>query len=186
MEQKKEFSEELIKKIQLLDTETFDNKYDKIAPDYEKVILEMGYDDPLKEPPVSKQLILLRMRRSSTLAAAPALVGKYLKEMGYTNIVGLDASPEMLEEAKAKDAYVELVERFLCIPEGIPDSLKNRFEGVTAAGVLFLGYMGAEVFDEMLEMLKPGGYASFTSREDLHIKMGYHDKIEKLVEEGKW
>uniref|UniRef100_A0A7S3JFS8 Methyltransferase type 11 domain-containing protein n=1 Tax=Euplotes harpa TaxID=151035 RepID=A0A7S3JFS8_9SPIT len=106
--------------------------------------------------------------------------------MGYTNIVGLDASPEMLEEAKAKDAYVELVERFLCIPEGIPDSLKNRFEGVTAAGVLFLGYMGAEVFDEMLEMLKPGGYASFTSREDLHIKMGYHDKIEKLVEEGKW
>lgn len=44
------------------------------------------------------------------LACGSGLVGKHLNAKGFKNIVGLDLSPNMLEEASNKGVYSELHE----------------------------------------------------------------------------
>ena len=47
------------------------------------------------------------------MGCGTGLVGQYLKERGFLHVVGVDASPGMLEKAKEKDAYEALQELFL-------------------------------------------------------------------------
>jgi predicted TPR repeat methyltransferase len=88
------------------------------------------------------------------MGCGTGLVGQYLKERGFKTVVGVDASKGMLDKAKEKDAYSELTELFLGIPETFPAEYHNRFDAVTAAGILAEGHLDNKVFDEMLMCLK--------------------------------
>jgi predicted TPR repeat methyltransferase len=98
------------------------------------------------------------------MGCGTGLVGQYLKERRFVNVVGVDASSGMLEKAKDKNSYSELKELFLGLPETFPDEFRNRFDAVTAAGILAEGHLDNKVFDEMLLALKTGGYAIFATR----------------------
>ena len=78
--------------------------------------------------------------------------------------MGVDASPGMLEKAKEKNAYENLQELFLGQPDTFPMGLRERFDAVTAAGILAEGHLDNNVFDEMLLALKQNGYAIFATR----------------------
>lgn len=55
------------------------------------------------------------------LACGTGLVGKYLSEKGINHIVGLDISPNMLEECSRKGVYKELHEYALAeSPNDLP------------------------------------------------------------------
>ena len=60
----------------------------------------------------------------------------------------------MLDVAATKEAYYELKELFLGKPETFPKELRNRFDVITASGILAEGHLGKEVFDEFLLALK--------------------------------
>lgn len=47
------------------------------------------------------------------MGCGTGLVGYYLNEKGFKNIVGVDASAGMLLKAKEKNVYTELEELFL-------------------------------------------------------------------------
>lgn len=53
---------------------------------------------------------------------------------------------------------------FLGSPLTYPDEYFNKFDIVTATGILAEGHLMSEVFDEMLHSLKQGGHAIFTTR----------------------
>ena len=59
------------------------------------------------------------------MGCGTGLVGQALKELGYTSIVGVDASSGMLETAGKKEAYRELKELFLGQPDKFPEELKG-------------------------------------------------------------
>ena len=84
------------------------------------------------------------------MGCGTGLVGQYLKERGFTKVVGVDASAGMLEKAKEKEAYYELKELFLGKPDTFPAEYHNRFDAITAAGILAEGHLDNNVFDEML------------------------------------
>ena len=92
----------------------------------------------------------------------------------------------MIEKAKTKNVYTDIQELFLGRPDTFPDSLRNRFDVITASGILAEGHLDNRVFDEMLLALKQGGYAIFATRTMYLTKYNYNEKLASLTEEGKW
>ena len=94
----------------------------------------------------------------------------------------------MLDEANETKPGVhkELIELFLGSPSTYPDTLKDRFDFVTASGILADNHLDNSVFEEMLLTLKKGGVACFATRTEYLTKYGYGPYMKKLVDEGKW
>jgi predicted TPR repeat methyltransferase len=98
------------------------------------------------------------------MGCGTGLVGQYLKERGFFHVVGVDASAGMIEKAKEKGSYEDLKELFLGKPDTFPEELRNRFDAITAAGILAEGHLDNNVFEEMLLAVKDHGYAVFATR----------------------
>jgi predicted TPR repeat methyltransferase len=84
------------------------------------------------------------------------LVGEELVKAGFDpkNIWGIDASQGMLDVTAKKNCYSDLIHMFLGQPATFREDLFNKFDVVTAAGILAEGHLMSEVFDEMLHALK--------------------------------
>lgn len=100
--------------------------FDYVAENYEGMYLRMGYPDPK----YVANFVAKISKRENWLAAnlkvmdfacGTGLVGKYLHEQGFRNMVGLDVSPNMLEEASNKCVYSELHEHTLGNPDEMPN-----------------------------------------------------------------
>ena len=94
----------------------------------------------------------------------------------------------MIEEAKRSKpgVYDNFLEMFLGYPDTYPEKLRNRFDIVTASGILAENHLDCSVFEEMILSLKQGGIAIFATRTEYLTKYNYANYINKLVEEGKW
>ena len=162
--------------------------YDELSSHYEEIYLRAGWHDPLKCAELAKHVVGDAAPASQVLdmGCGTGLVGQYLKERGFTTVVGVDASKGMLEKAATKNAYSELVELFLGKPETYPEALRNRFEVITASGILAEDHLDVSVFDEMLLSLKEGGFAVFATRTMYLTKYNYIDRMNELEAQGKW
>jgi len=120
------------------------------------------------------------------MGCGTGLVGQYLKEAGFTNIHGQDASSKMLDVAKEKEAYADLNELFLGSPSTYPEKYHNKYDFITASGILADNHLDTSVFEEMLMSLKVGGICIFTSRTEYLEAYGYAPYMAKLVDEGRW
>lgn len=119
-------------------------------------------------------------------ACGTGLVGKHLHEQGFKHMVGLDVSPNMLEEASNKGVYSELHEHTLGIPEELPAQFKNQFDFVTCAGLINNNHMDYKLFEEMLMCVKKGGYVVFASRFSYMGLYWYDQVIKEMQDSGRW
>ena len=88
------------------------------------------------------------------IGAGTGLVGELLYRTGNKKIIGIDISAEMLDQAKLKGCYDSLMK--VDVTKKIP--LKNNSIGaVVSAGTFTHGHVGADAFDELLRITKPGG-----------------------------
>lgn len=114
------------------------------------------------------------------------LVGKYLNDQGFKKIIGLDISPNMLEECSNKGVYQELFEQALGDAEEFPDQFKNRFDFVTCAGLINNNHMDYLLFEEMLLAVKKGGFVIFAARFSYMGKYWYDQVIKEMHDDGRW
>jgi predicted TPR repeat methyltransferase len=158
--------------------------YDELCSNYEEIYLRAGWHDPLKCAELAKHIVGDKAADSTVLdmGCGTGLVGQYLKERGFINIVGIDASRGMLDKAHAKRSYTELKELFLGKTETFPEELRNRFDVITASGILAEGHLDNNVFDEMLLALKTGGVTVFATRTMYLTKYDYITKMTELTE----
>lgn len=164
------------------------DQYDELSSHYEEIYLTAGWHDPLKCAELAKEVLGDKAEASEVLdmGCGTGLVGQYLKERGFNKIVGVDASKGMLDRAAEKNAYTELKELFLGLPDTYPRELHNRFEAITASGILAENHLDNKVFEEMLLSLKVGGFAIFATRTMYLTQYGYGPRIKELEEEGRW
>lgn len=168
--------------------ETIEQTYDQVAEKYDDIMLSMGHPDPKHCAQFAKELhpqgaMILDM------GCGTGLVGEELVKVGFDskNIWGIDASQGMLDVTSKKQCYGgELIHMFLGQPASFRHDLYNKFDVVTAAGILAEGHLMSEVFDEMLHALKQGGHAIFTTREMYLEKYCYGKAIEELERRGFW
>ena len=87
--------------------------------------------------------------------AGTGLIGVELKKLDYTNLCALDISPGMLNEAKKKNVYNELI----CAPlsgQQIPQIKSGQFDALISGGALHEGRVSSSAFVEMIRMVRAG------------------------------
>lgn len=112
-------------------------------------------------------------------------VGKYLKEVGFHHTTGLDCSKSLLSIAKAKGNY-DHVTHFVFGHHQIPDSMRGKFDYVCCASLINNSDVSPTVLSSLIDCLKVGGHAIFTSKLDWHSKDIYEPLIKKLEADGFW
>ncbi len=110
-------------------------------------------------------------------------LAQILQVIGYSNIVGIDASTGMLEAAEAKGCYADLHQMLLGAEIDLPTA---SFDAVTAAGVLTHGHAPPESIDGLLEIAKPGAPLIFSISAVAVEEGGFGEKMTVLQQTGAW
>ena len=108
------------------------------------------------------------------VGAGTGLVGEILNSKDDKEIIGIDISAEMLDQAKHKRCYSSLI--VADITKKIP--LKNNSIGaIVSAGTFTHGHVGVNAFDELLRIAKPGGLFVLSINSKVFIKGGFKEKF---------
>ena len=115
--------------------------------------------------------------------AGTGLMGELLYAKGYRELVAMDLSKGMLEQARSKNVYKEFHQMVMGRPL---DFQTDWFDAVISVGTLTEGHAPANSLDELVRVTKPSGHIIYTLRTDLYEKAGFKDKNNSLAQLGKW
>ena len=156
--------------------------YRKWAADYDHQMLdELGYTSPTK---IAQQLCDNLPDTDSTVfdvGCGTGLTCVFLAEKGYTNLDGIDLSPDMVRVASERGIYREL------LVGDVNHALEREdesYDAVISSGTFTHGHVGPEPLDEIFRILKPGGVLACTIHRDLWESMGFSTRLESLVATG--
>ena len=158
-------------------------RYDQWAKGYDA---DLEGDYAWQGPAFSTDLFAKHVPKDARILDAGAgtgLVGVALAQRGYRDIVAMDLSKGMLEEAGKKNVYREL--RQMVMGETL-DFPTDSFDAVISIGVLTLGHAPASSLDELVRITRPGGYIVFSLRPDVYEGSGFKEKMAELETAGKW
>ena len=158
-------------------------RYDQWARDYDS---ELEKDFAYRGPQIATEFFTRYVHKEARILDAGAgtgIVGEILTKQGYTDLVAMDLSQGMLEEARKKNAYREL--HRMVMGESL-DFLTASFDAVISVGVLTVGHAPASSFVELARVTRPGGYIIFTLRPDVYENDGFEEKQTAMEAEGKW
>ncbi|MCP4983726.1 MAG: methyltransferase domain-containing protein [Gammaproteobacteria bacterium] len=173
---------QLHKAYQAKTVEALSESYDRWAGEYETHMKNVGYAHPamvtsmlVRHLPAGAQPIL-------DAGAGTGIMGVLLTAMGYAEIIGFDASNDMMAAARAKKVYADLEQMFLGCPLSYPD---NHFAAVTASGVFTEGHAPLSGLDELVRVTRPGGLLVF-SLGPVYLGEAFEKKSETLESTGIW
>ncbi|KPK24861.1 MAG: methyltransferase [Dehalococcoidia bacterium SG8_51_3] len=163
--------------------EELEERYDQWAKDYE-ADLERDFD--WQGPEVAAEVFARYVSKDAKILDAGAgtgLVGVFLAKKGYSNIVAMDLSTGMLEEARKKNVYREFHQMVMGEKLDFPT---DSFDSTISIGVLTVGHAPASSLDELVRVTRPGGYIVFSLRPDVYEGSGFKEKMTGLENDGKW
>lgn len=156
--------------------------YRRWAPTYEMHIVDQGWQAP--ELCVGLLAAHLPNRDAAVLdvGAGTGLVGKALRDLGFARVDAFDLSPEMLEQARAKQVYRRLhlgnAERL----DGIKDA---SYDAVICVGALNFGHIAPVAYEAFIRVTAPDGLIAFTTRED-YFQQASRAAQDALTAAGQW
>jgi SAM-dependent methyltransferase len=165
------------------DNKELTERYDQWARDYDSDLEE---DFEYRGPRIASEFFARYVAPGAAILDAGAgtgLVGELLTQLGYSDLVAMDLSPGMLEEAGKKKVYKEL--RQMVMGDTL-DFATDSFDAVISVGVLTQGHAPASSLDELVRITKPGGYICFTLRPDIYESNGFKEKQMALEAAGRW
>ena len=154
--------------------------YDRWASSYDQDMGAGGY----RHPTICLALLTRYVPANSgpvlDAGAGTGLIGEWLRIVGYEELIALDASEGMLDVARAKNAYDALHHAFL--GETLPFA-DDHFAAVVCAGVFTLGHVGPEGLDDLLRVVRPGGFIVLTVKDKLY-EDGFRTHVDALCDAG--
>lgn len=173
------------------DMDEITSLYDQWAPTYENDVKEvLGC---LVQEQITSLVLQYAQKDARILdvGAGTGILGALLFQQGYHNLVALDKSAGMLEEAGKHQVYAELLTMSLSEPLAIPD---HAFDAVVSSSVLCYHPFDESVFDELIRVTRPGGFLLFDMRpEQLNATdvmstalPRYWQKLAEHEDRGNW
>jgi len=160
-----------------------EERYDQWARDYDADLdREYGW----RGPQLAAELFARYVPKGARVLDAGAgtgLVGEALSKLGYGDLVAMDLSAGMLEEARGKNVYREFHQMVMGETLDYPT---DSFDAVVSVGVLTLGHAPASSLNELVRVTKPGGYIVFTLRPDVYEGHGFKETQKALESSGRW
>lgn len=158
-------------------------RYNQWAKDYDYDLTHEILD---RSPELSVDFFTRYVAKEAKVLDAGAgtgMIGEILAKNGYTDLVAMDLSQNMLEEARKKNVYRELHQMVMGESLGFAT---DSFDATICVGVLTIGHAPASSLDELVRVTRPGGYIIFTLHTDMYQNSGYKEKQTALESEGKW
>lgn len=165
------------------DNEELEERYDQWAKEYDEDLLKIhGYQGPEITAEYFKRYVALSAKILD-IGAGTGLTGAVLARLGYENQVAVDLSKGMLEVAQKRGVYQELYRMVLGETLDFPTDF---FDAAISTGLFTQAHAPAHSFDEIVRIVKPGGYIVFTLLTDSYKNSGFKEKFNTLESEGKW
>lgn len=153
------------KKIDFLDLENANTKtnYTEIAYGYDSNPLHT--EIPLKLiGAYRKKFTIRRFGDVLDLGAGTGILGKYIVPVHRKRLVGIDLSAAMLEQARARNVYDQLIEGDLLTAMS---ALDQTFDTILSSGVFYHIADLAPVFTQAARLLNSGGVFAFSTDPDI-------------------
>jgi len=109
------------------------------------------------------------------------LVGSSLSTLGYINLDGLDFSLDMLEVAREKRVYKNLIQADLNKKLNFNDAI---YDAIICCGTFTRGHVGPDVLIELMRILKKGAPLACTINSGVWIEKEFDRWIEVAVKDG--
>ena len=164
------------------DVEKLNQAYDAWALEYDQQLWASGNPYILYMTGLAARHIPDTGARILDAGCGTGMMATPLQMIGYSNIVGLDASPGMLEIARRKGCYTELHELLLGEKIDLPD---DSFDAILAAGVLAHGHAPAESLDGLLRLARPGAPILFSLSVPAYETAGFKEKMTALTDDRR-
>jgi predicted TPR repeat methyltransferase len=158
--------------------------YDAMAPGYDEQLAAWGYEAPERAAEfLAEYLPDFQNAEILDCGCGTGMTGAALRQAGAGGrITGFDMSEGSLDIARTKGVYNELDTADLNQPLVFDD---DSLDGVLCVGVL--SYVSEEpLMREWKRVIRPGGVAVFTSRDDFFQARGYTHTLSRLQAEGGW
>ena len=110
------------------------------------------------------------------------LSGLALKKVGFSNLVGIDPSDEMLQKAEEKKIYKSLINLNLDNPIPIK---KGEYSIIIGSGLIGPGAASIELFDTIMSLLNTGGSFLFSLNDKALSIPCYPKKLNNYIQEKK-
>jgi len=156
--------------------------YDDWAKSYESHMAGAGYTHPAAVAAMLARHLEPTDDEILDAGCGTGIMGEILPALGYRNLAGLDASPEMLKLAAENGAYRELKHLFLGEPLDFAD---DRFAAVVASGVFTQGHAPLSGLDELIRVTRPGGLLVFSVART-YLEGPFDEKRAALEAAGRW
>ena len=160
-----------------------EERYDQWAQEYDRDLdVEFGWISPR----MASEFLAKHCSPSGLVLDAGAgtgLVGEILAAKGFDNLVAMDLSQGMLDEAAKKGVYKEFHKMALGQNLEYGD---DHFDAVIVVGVFTAGHAPASSLDELVRITKPGGHIAFTIRNETYEENGFRERQEGLAAQNKW
>ena len=109
------------------------------------------------------------------------LVGVSLSKLGFVHLDGLDFSSQMLDEARRKGVYTELIQADL--NESL-DLAPSTYGAAISCGTFTHGHVDANALDRIAPLLKPGAIFACTIHQAVWEAAGFARTLERLGSDG--
>ena len=160
-----------------------EERYNQWAKDYDS---DLKKDFVYRAPQVAAEYFAKYVPTEARILDAGAgtgLAGKVLTEMGYGNLIAMDMSQGMLQEARKKSVYKEL--HRMVMGEKL-DFDTDSFDAVICVGTLTLGHAPASSLNELVRITKPTGHIVYTLRPDIYEEKGFKEIHNEMELAGEW
>ena len=164
----------------LQDAMTF---YDVWADDYdEQMEKRLGYIAPKVMAEKLAPFIDRKDAEILDVGCGTGLTSLYLLEAGFSTFDGIDITVAMLERAKARRIYRDLIEADITKPL---DLAPEHYDAIISSGTFTLGHVGSEPIFELSRILKSGGYLGCSIHQDIWSVKGFEEKFAALERRGE-
>lgn len=129
--------------------------YNDWSASYDAEVGGQGYVTPGRCADALAQFMTDQTRPVLDFGCGTGLSGLALKRAGFATIDGMDLSAEMLAKARAKNLYrtLTMIEADTPLPVNAGD-----YAAIAAIGVIGAGAAPISVFDDLMNVLAPGGF----------------------------
>ncbi|MBT6508263.1 MAG: methyltransferase domain-containing protein [Marinovum sp.] len=155
--------------------------YAQWSDTYDQEVSQNGYATPGRAAKTLAQYVTDLNQPILDYGCGTGLSGLALKLEGFSHIDGLDVSSEMLEIAKKKNIYRDLL---IFNPDHAPPVIKGQYHIIAAIGVIGVGAAPLPVFDTVMNLLETGGLFVFSFNDHALADPSFPAKVDHYTANG--
>jgi len=155
--------------------------YDEWSSTYDDEVVENGYATPARCAAILAEHLNPPTLPILDFGCGTGLSGTALAALGFTTVDGIDLSAGMLETAKKRNVYRNLMH----VPADAPIPVSpGDYAAIAAVGVITTGAAPAALLDTLLALLAPGGFIVFSFNDHALADPTYEARVKANLDAG--